>query len=106
VTAVAVSYSGVFGPARGRRRLQRPESPPTAKPPAIEPTPPRASRIARNLALAYLIERRIEDGTLKDYADAARRLGITRARVAQIVELAMLPTRVQGAIFLGSAARR
>jgi predicted XRE-type DNA-binding protein len=37
------------------------------------------------LALAYAIERWIEDGTLASYADAARRLGVSRARITQIV---------------------
>jgi hypothetical protein len=98
MTAGAVSYSGVFGPARGRRRLQRLEDAPAALPSPVELAPthhPRASRIARNLALAYLIERRIEDETLKEYADAARRLGLTRARVAQVMELLSLPAQEQ-----------
>ena len=57
-----------------------------------------ASRLARNLALAHYVERLVEDGTLKDYAEAAWRLGITRARMAQLMGLLNLSPRVQGAI--------
>ncbi len=35
---------------------------------------PAPSRAARMLALAYLVERLIERGMIKDYAEAARRL--------------------------------
>jgi hypothetical protein len=34
--------------------------------------------------LAYHVERLIENGVLKDYAEAARPLGLTRARIIQI----------------------
>lgn len=53
------------------------------------PKPP--SRIARQLALAYEIERMIEAGELRDYADTARRLEVSRARVTQIVDLMLRP---------------
>ena len=48
---------------------------------------PSVSRVARQLALAYHVERLIEDGVLKDYAEAARVLGITRARMTQVTNL-------------------
>ena len=44
-----------------------------------------ASRAARWLALAHFIERAIAAGLLKDYADAARKIGVSRPRVAQIM---------------------
>ena len=46
------------------------------------------------LALAYYVERCIEDGTVESYADAARRLGITRARMTQVMDLLLLPAGV------------
>jgi hypothetical protein len=65
------------------------------------PTPP--SRIARQLALAYLVERLIDQGKIRNYADAARTLGVTRARMGQIANLVNLPPAVQEAIILGDA---
>ena len=68
--------------------------------PAI-PAPPPPTRTARMLALAYHVERLVEAGTLKDYADAASRLGITRARMTQIANLRWLPCGVQERILSG-----
>ncbi len=65
------------------------------------PAPPLPTRIARQLALAYHVERLIESGALKDYADAARRLGITRARMTQIANLRWLACGVQERILAG-----
>lgn len=66
----------------------------------------RPSRLALQLALAVRIERAIESGELRDYADAARRLGLTRARVTQLAVLAALPTAVQDSLFTSSPERR
>jgi hypothetical protein len=59
---------------------------------------PITSRVARQLALAYWIEQRIESGELRDLADAARALGLTRARVSQLSNLRLLPSAVQEAV--------
>jgi len=73
------------------------------------PTPPRPrrppgpARVARMLALAYHVEARIDAGELRDHADAARRLGITRARMSQVAALAYLPIAVQEAILAGTS---
>jgi predicted XRE-type DNA-binding protein len=64
------------------------------------PTGPKATRLARQLALAYLVDRLVEDGTLT-YAEAARRLGVSRARVNQIANLQWLRVAVQGRILAG-----
>lgn len=42
------------------------------------------ARIARQLALAHALQRRVEAGEFADYADMARALGFTRARITQI----------------------
>ena len=68
--------------------------------PAI-PTPPPPTRIARQLALAHFIERLVEAGALKDYAEAARRLNVSRARLTQIANLRWLPCGVQERILGG-----
>lgn len=78
-------------------------APRKGKPPA-EPKPPRTSvhvdRKARRLALAYLIERRIDAGSLRDYAEAAERLGLTRARLTQVMDLLLLPSCEQERLLL------
>ena len=53
------------------------------------------------LALAYLIERKIDSGELADYADAARQIGVTRARVTQITNLLNLAPAVQERLLMG-----
>ena len=65
------------------------------------PAPPPPTRTARMLALAYHVERLVEAGTLKDFADAARRFGITRARMTRIANLRWLPCAVQERILGG-----
>ena len=69
---------------------------------AQTPTAPKVSRLARMLALGYAIDRQIEDGSLKDMATAARRLGLTRARLTQISNLRWLPVEIQEGILDGS----
>jgi len=60
-----------------------------------------ASRVARQLALAYYIERAVESGGLKDYAAAARVLGLTRARLSQVLNLQLLSPTIQAQILTG-----
>ena len=64
------------------------------------PLPKPPSRIARMLALAHKIERAIESGELRDYADAARRLGVNRARVSQLANLLLLTGSEQDRVSL------
>ena len=64
------------------------------------PTGQNATRLARQLALAYEIDRLVEDGALT-YAEAARRLGVSRARISQIANLRWLPVRFQERIQAG-----
>ena len=67
------------------------------KPAAPAPPPRAASKAARTLALAHHIERLIEAGVLENYADAARRMGVSRARISQITRLLVLPIVLQEA---------
>ena len=63
-----------------------------AKPVVPRPEPEwRPSRRARQLALGVWIERQIEAGRVKSYAEMARILGVSRARVTQLVDLGMGP---------------
>lgn len=69
-----------------RRHQQTAKQPPTRRYPA---------RIARQLALAYALRRRLERGEFADFADMARQLGFTRARVTQLMDLLLLAPEVQ-----------
>lgn len=64
-------------------------------PPKRGPPIRRPARVAITLALAHKIEQAIREGKLKDRADAARRLGFTRARITQICNLTLLPVSEQ-----------
>ena len=65
------------------------------------PKPRGPSRAARMLALAHYIERQIEDRAIPDYAAAARALGVTRARLTQIMNLLLLAPEIQKCIVTG-----
>jgi len=58
----------------------------------------RGARVTRHLALAHEIERRIRAGELDDLAHAARVIGLTRARVTQLVSLTLLAPAIQAEI--------
>jgi len=60
--------------------------------------PLRVPRVARHLAIAHEIERRIRVGELDGLAHAARAFGLTRARVTQIVSLTLLAPAIQAEI--------
>ena len=53
------------------------------------------SRIARLMALAIRFEGLVNDGTVRDYADLARRGHVTRARMTQIMKLLDLAPDIQ-----------
>ena len=79
--------------------------------PAPKPAPSRAagraprssgpSRAARMLALAHHIARQIDEGAIPDYATAAQALGLTRARLTQVMNLLLLAPEVQERIAVG-----
>ena len=50
------------------------------------------------LALAHKIDSMIRTGELRDLADAARAIGVTRARMTQITNLLLLAPAIQEAI--------
>ena len=73
---------------------------------APESKPPNATgrvpRVARLLALAHRIEGMILAGELKDWADAARLGGVTRARMTQIANLLLLAPHIQESLLTRS----
>ena len=72
--------------------------------PRIEAVGP--ASIARRIALAHHIEELVERGELRDYAEAADRLGLTRARLTQICDLALLAPDIQASVLLGHVEPR
>jgi prophage antirepressor-like protein len=62
----------------------------------------RANRLARQLVLAHWIERAIEAGQARNYADVARALGLTQPRITQIAGLLRLSPGIQESVLLGA----
>ncbi len=58
----------------------------------------RIPRVARTLVLAHKIDGMIRAGELRDLADAARGIGVTRGRMSQIMNLQLLAPKIQEAI--------
>jgi hypothetical protein len=83
-----LSYTVEFG---GRRQVQKLK----AASPSSEPTSPVIPRISRLMALAIRLEGLVRNGTIRDYAELARRGGVTRARMTQIVSLINLTPDIQ-----------
>jgi predicted XRE-type DNA-binding protein len=72
-----------------------PEPVPRTRAPVRSP-----ARVAIMLALAHRIQRAIDTCQLADAAEVARRLGLTRARVSQLLNLTLLPVAQQERILL------
>ena len=60
-----------------------------------EPIAGRVPRVARFLALAHKIDGMIRAGEIKDWAEASRLVGVTRARMTQIANLLLLAPIIQ-----------
>ncbi len=58
----------------------------------------RVPRVARLLALAHRIDGLTRAGELQDWAQAARLVGVTRARMTQIANLLLLAPKIQECI--------
>jgi uncharacterized membrane protein len=71
----------------------------TEAPPPVAPAC-RPARVAVMLAIAHTIATRIDTGQLHDQAEAARRLGVTRARVSQLLALLQLAPDLQERVLL------
>ena len=66
-------------------------------PPLPPPEPVRRpARVAVMLALAHKIQDAIDRGVVRDRAEVARRLGLTRARMTQLMDLTLLAPDIQG----------
>ena len=72
----------------------RPEPPPEKGP----------SRAALMLALAHDLQGLIDRGEVPDRATLARQLGLTRARITQVLDLLLLAPDIQEAVLLGEVS--
>lgn len=84
-----------FGRGRSGRKQLRDGAPPTPEPAPLGAVP----RVARLLALAHRYQGLVQSGAVKDYADLARLMGVSRARVTQVMNLILLAPDIQEAIF-------
>lgn len=80
-----------------RRRSSRVTLSETPPPPKPEPVR-RPAKVARMLALAHHLQGAIDRGLVADRAAVARKLGLTRARVTQLLDLLMLAPDLQQAV--------
>jgi len=87
--------------ARSRRSASRVLEPAPSPDADVVATTSPTSRLARMLALAHHIEQLIDEGKLRDYAHPARLLGVSRARLTQIMNLLYLPVPLQEDVLLG-----
>ena len=86
--------------ARQGRRLRFVET----EPPAPRPERKQPFRVARMLALAHKMQGMIDRGEVKDRASLARRLGFTRARISQLLDLTLLAPDLQEEILFMEVA--
>lgn len=92
-----------FRPARAVMERAAPVDP--GQPSAVQRrVGARAERLARQLALAHLIERRIEAGEVRSYGDVGRLLGLSQPRVTQVMSLLWLAPGLQEQILLDGPA--
>jgi len=76
--------------------VQRPEFDHDA--PASAPIPDSIPSLTKMLVLAHQIHRAVESSRLTDYAEIARQIGVSRARVSQIIRLRQLAPQIQEVI--------
>lgn len=80
-----------------RRRSSRVTFAEDPAPPKAEPVR-RPAKVARMLALAHHLQGAVDQGVVADRAAVARKLGLTRARVTQLLDLLLLAPDLQLAV--------
>jgi len=85
-----IILKGDFFRRRGSRVGFVDEPPPAPREPSRRP-----AKVARMLALAHHLQRAIDEGAVADRAAVARKLGLTRARVTQLLDLLLLAPDIQ-----------
>ena len=101
MTGPTVTYRTSFRRAPESRLTASPPTPAPAVATAEATGPTAATPIARLLALAHLVERLVEAVELKDYAEAARRLGMAKSHMTHVTNLLSLAPDIQEAILEG-----
>ena len=86
---------------RGRRHLRKGAS--SKKQPLPNEDLPRLTRL---LALAHRWNRLIEEGVVTNYSEISRMMGLSRARVTQIMDLLYLAPNIQEEILLPMCAEK
>jgi len=81
------------------RRGQLVGGSPTALPEPLR----RPARVAVMLALAHKLQQAIDRGALRDRAQVAARLGLTRSRVTQLLDLILLAPDIQDQILFAES---
>jgi hypothetical protein len=66
--------------------------------PAPDPVPETIPSLTKMLVLAHQIHRAVDASRLTDYSEIAQQIGLTRARVSQIMKLRHLSPAIQQAI--------
>ena len=83
---------------RGRATAFTSDSPPPPREPVRRP-----AKVARLLAMAHKLQRLIDEGKVKDRAELARQLGVSRARITQVLDLTLLAPDIQEEILFMEA---
>lgn len=86
-----VVLTGKFRRQRAGKSVTFASAPPSPKPEPVR----RPAHVARMLALAHHLQRAIDEGLVADRAAVARKLGLTRARVTQLLDLLLLAPDLQ-----------
>lgn len=63
--------------------------------------PPKATEVARALALGHRIVQMVESGRIRDYTEASRRMNVSLPRVSVLVTLTFLAPAIQEDLLLG-----
>lgn len=92
---------GALAPIRPRNSVRAKESERREAEADCPPPQPEPHQIALLLALAYWIEWQVASGAVPCAASVARLLGLSRARITQIGDLALLSPRLQEQVLLG-----
>ena len=79
---------------RKSRSVTLADAPTPARPEPVR----RPAKVAQQLALAHHLQAAIDRGSIADRAAVARKLGLTRARVTQLLDLLMLAPDLQEAV--------
>jgi hypothetical protein len=83
-------------PSRRVRRRHDPVAPANGRTPA----PDRVARVARMIALAHHWRGLVRSGVVRDQAALAQLVGVTRARITQVMGLLHLAPEIQEAVLL------